>query len=349
MISPVEWKDDSLRILDQTMLPDAIEYIDIKDYHKVIEAISALRVRGAPAIGVAAAYGIAMAARNLKSSDSSEFVERIDSIMKEFAASRPTAVNLFKSIDRMKNLVSANAGMEEIKEALLQEAQKIHDEERLATQKISGFGAELIGKGYTILTHCNAGPLATAGYGTALGIIIEAWRQGKGINVLATETRPLFQGARLTTWELLQAGVPVKLIIDSAAGYYMMSKEVDCVIIGADRIAANGDTANKIGSYSLAVLAHENNIPFYVAAPSSTIDLSVKKGEDIDIEQRSPDEITSVGRVRIASESINAVNPAFDITPAGYITSIITEKGLIQQPLTENLNNILRSSNNVVS
>jgi methylthioribose-1-phosphate isomerase len=349
MISPVEWEGDSLKILDQTKLPDEIIYLNTDDYHLVIEAISSLRVRGAPAIGVAAAYGIALAAQKLDSNDTAEFINKLDSVLEEFASSRPTAVNLFKSVSRMKNTISPDSSVENLREALWHEAQKIHQEERFATQQISKFGAILIEDGFTVLTHCNTGPLATAGYGTALGIIIEAWRQGKKIDVLATETRPLFQGARLTVWELQQAGVPVRLIIDSAAGYYIKSGKVKCVLIGADRIAASGDTANKIGSYSLAVIAHENNVPFYVAAPSSTVDLSIESGDDIIIEERSPAEITNIGGLQITPQQVTALNPAFDITPAEYITSIITEKGLIKQPFDKNLKKVLRSSKDAVS
>jgi methylthioribose-1-phosphate isomerase len=259
--------------------------------------------------------------------------------LQEFAASRPTAVNLFKAIDRMRNAIvscSTTAGMEQ---ALEEEAKKIHEEEKESTQLISKYGAELIRDGFTVLTHCNAGPLATGGYGTALGIIMAAADQGKRIEVISCETRPLLQGARLTTWELLQYKIPVKLIIDSAAGYYLHSEKIDCVIIGADRIAANGDTANKIGSYVHAVTAYENKIPFYVAAPVSTIDLTIKSGAEITIEERSSIEITDIGGVRFAPDEVNALNPAFDVTPARYISAIITEKGIIQKPFHKNLNN----------
>jgi methylthioribose-1-phosphate isomerase len=339
IISPIEWKDKKLRILDQTYLPHRIKYIETDDYHTVIEAITSLRVRGAPAIGVAAGYGIALAAKNLKSEKIDEFINALQSIMQEFAGSRPTAVNLFKAIDRMRNTAAVCTTVEVMRNALVEEAKKIHEEEKASTQHISDFGASLIKDGFTILTHCNAGPLATAGYGTALGAIIAAARQGKRINVIACETRPLLQGARLTTWELLQAEIPVKLIIDSAAGYYIRSQKIDCVIVGADRIAANGDTANKIGSYSHAVIAHENNIPFYVAAPISTVDLSLKSGEEINIEERSPSEITEIGGMRFAPEKVTAMNPAFDVTPSRYITAIITEKGIVRAPYDKNLAN----------
>jgi methylthioribose-1-phosphate isomerase len=339
MVSPIEWKDDTLKILDQTRLPHEIEYIDTNDYHIVIEAITSLRVRGAPAIGIAAAYGIALAAKYLNSDRLVEFNKDLESVMREFAASRPTAVNLFKAIDRMRNAVAGCTTIENIRQSLVEEAQKIHEEEKISSRQISDYGAELIKDGFTILTHCNAGPLATGGYGTALGIIIAAAGQGKRINVISCETRPLLQGARLTTWELWQSKVPVKLIIDSAAGCYLRAKKIDCVIIGADRIAANGDTANKIGSYSHAVIAHENNIPFYVAAPTSTVDLSLKSGDEIIIEERNPAEVTDIAGVRFAPDEVTAMNPAFDVTPSQYITAIITEKGIIRQPYSQNLIN----------
>jgi methylthioribose-1-phosphate isomerase len=337
MIKPIEWKGDSLRILDQTRLPLKIDYIDTSDYHEVIEAITSLKVRGAPAIGIAAAYGIALAAGQINEEQVNRFKNKLESVLQEFAASRPTAVNLFKAINRMRNAIESCSITTGIKQALDTEAKKIHEEEIQSTLQISKYGAELIKDGFTILTHCNAGPLATGGYGTALGVIIAAAEQGKRIEVLSCETRPLLQGARLTTWELLQNNIPVKLIVDSAAGYYLHSKKIDCVIIGADRIAANGDTANKIGSYTHAVTAYENNVPFYVAAPASTIDLTIKSGDEIVIEERNSIEVTDIGGVRFAPDEVNALNPAFDVVPARYISAIITEKGIIQKPFHENL------------
>lgn len=339
MITPIEWKGDTIRILDQTGLPHQIEYIDTDDYQIVIEAITSLRVRGAPAIGIATAYGVVLAAQKLYTEQVVEFKRKLESVLQEFAGSRPTAVNLFKAIDRMRNTIASCATTTSIQHSLEEEAKKIYEEEQESTRLISKYGSELIKDGFTILTHCNAGPLATGGFGTALGIIMTAADQGKRINVIACETRPLFQGARLTTWELLEHKIPVKLIIDSAAGYYMHSKKIDCVIIGADCIAANGDTANKIGSYTHAITAHENNIPFYVAAPVSTIDLTIKSGDEITIEERSSNEVTDIGGVRFAPDKVNALNPAFDVTPARYITAIITEKGIIQQPFSKNLKN----------
>jgi methylthioribose-1-phosphate isomerase len=290
-----------------------------------------MKVRGAPAIGVAAAYGIALGARNIKAESKAKFLSQFDRILQTFAAARPTAVNLFRAIDRMKKVVETTDDVPKIKQALIDEAKRIHAEEEAATERLSQLGAGLIEDGFTILTHCNTGPLATAGYGTALGIIKAAKEQGKKIEVIATETRPLLQGARLTTWELMQENIPVTLITDSMAGYFLSRGKVSCVIVGADRIAANGDTANKIGTYTLAVLAKENGIPFYVAAPTSTIDLSLNSGEGIPIEERNPEEVTSIKGVRLAPKGVTAANPAFDITPHKYITAIIMEKGIIRK------------------
>jgi methylthioribose-1-phosphate isomerase len=336
MARPIEWFDGKLRILDQSRLPREQIFIDLDNYRDVALAIKEMRVRGAPAIGVAAAYGIALGALDVKTVGKDEFLAQFNQVMQAFAASRPTAVNLFQAIDRMKKAARGD-GVTEIKKSLVNEAKRIHREEVTATRQLSQLGAELIKDGFTLLTHCNAGPLATAGYGTALGVIKAAKDQGKKVSVFVTETRPLLQGARLTTWELRQEGIPVTLITDSMAGYFMHQKEIDCVIVGADRIAANGDVANKIGTYTLAVLAKEIKIPFYVAAPTSTIDLSLSSGDKIPIEERSPEEVTHIQGVPIAPEGIRAANPAFDITPCSYITAIITEKGIIRAPYTEGL------------
>jgi len=256
--------------------------------------------------------------------------------MQTFVATRPTAVNLFQAISRMRKAAIGN-NVPEIKGRLISEAKRIHQEEIKATRRLSQLGAELIEDGFTILTHCNTGPLATAGYGTALGIIKFAKEQGKRISVFATETRPLLQGARLTTWELQQENIPVTLVTDSMAGYFINQKKIDCVIVGADRIAANGDVANKIGTYTLAVLAKENGIPFYVAAPTSTVDLSLSSGTEIPIEERDPQEVTHIQRVPIAPEGIKAANPAFDVALHNYISAIITEKGIIKEPYIKGL------------
>ncbi|MFU8795700.1 MAG: S-methyl-5-thioribose-1-phosphate isomerase [Dehalococcoidia bacterium] len=335
-VRALEWLDGRLRILDQSRLPWDQVYLEISDYRDVVLAIEEMRVRGAPAIGVAAAYGVALGASGIRATGKDEFLSRLGEVMKAFAVSRPTAVNLFRSIDRMKT-AARGEGIAEIQRALVGEAQRIHDEEIAATRQLSELGSDLVEDGFTVLTHCNAGPLATAGYGTALGVIIAASDQGKRVSVLATETRPLLQGARLTAWELKQEGIPVTLITDSMAGHFMRQRKVDCVIVGADRIAANGDVANKIGTYTLAVLASENRIPFYVAAPTSTIDLSISSGDQIPIEERSPDEVTGIRGIPIAPQGITAANPAFDVTPHGYVSALITEKGIIREPFAEGL------------
>jgi methylthioribose-1-phosphate isomerase len=339
MARTIEWLDGKLRILDQSKLPREQIFVDLNNYHDVVLAIKEMRVRGAPAIGVAAAYGIALGALGIKTANNDEFLAQLNQVMQAFAASRPTAVNLFQAISRMKRAARGD-GVTEIKNSLVNEAKRIHQEEITATKQLSHLGAELIKDGFTVLTHCNAGPLATAGYGTALGVIKAAKEQGKRVSVFATETRPLLQGARLTTWELMQEGIPVTLITDSMAGYFMKRGEIDCVIVGADRIAANGYTANKIGTYTLAVLANAHGIPFYVAAPTTTIDLSLTSGYQIPIEERSPEEVTHIQGVPIAPAGIRAANPAFDITPHSYITAIITEKGIIRAPYTEGLKKI---------
>jgi methylthioribose-1-phosphate isomerase len=333
---PIEWLDGKLRILDQGKLPWEQNFTDLGNYRDVVLAIKEMRVRGAPAIGVAAAYGIALGASGIQTVNKDDFLAQLSQVMQAFAASRPTAVNLFQCISRMKEAARGD-DIAEIRNSLINEAKRIHQEEVTATKKLSQLGAELIKDGFTVLTHCNAGSLATAGYGTALGVIKAAKEQGKKVSVFVTETRPLLQGARLTTWEIMQEGIPVTLITDSMAGYFMHQKKIDCVIVGADRIVANGDVANKIGTYTLAVLAKENKIPFYVAAPTSTIDLSLSLGDKIPIEERSPEEVTHIQGVPIAPEGIRAANPAFDITPHSYITAIITEKGIIRAPYTEGL------------
>lgn len=334
---------DRVKILDQTKLPQQEVYLELTGYQAIASAISEMRIRGAPAIGILGAYGIALGALKVGAKSRDEFLERLREINQTLAATRPTARNLFLAIDRMQQVAKAGRNVEQIKKALVDEAIKIHSEEAEATRKLSQFGAELIQDGFTILTHCNTGALATGGYGTALGVIKQAKEQGKNIKVIATETRPLLQGARLTTWELKKADIPVTLITDSMAGYFMSRGEVDCVIVGADRIAANGYTANKIGTYSLAVLANAHGIPFYVAAPTSTIDLSLHSGYQIPIEERSPEEVTHIQGVAIAPESVQASNPAFDITPSQYITAIITERGIIREPYVEGLEKIFRN------
>ncbi len=329
---PIEWLGDRIRILDQTRLPLEEVYLELNDYRRVASAIKELKIRGAPAIGIAGAYAVALGALKINATTNGEFLEKLQDIIDGIAATRPTARNLFFALERMKKAAEAAKSMTHIRKALVEEAVKIHKEEADATRHLSLFGAELLEDGWTVLTHCNTGPLATSGYGTALGVIVTAQKQGKHIKVLADETRPLLQGSRLTTWELKKAGISVTLITDSMAGYFIKKGKVGCVITGADRIAANGDTANKIGTYTLAVLAKENNIPFYIAAPVSTIDISLETGEQIPIEERKEEEVTHFQGRRIAPEGINAANPAFDVTPHKYITAIITDKGIIKEP-----------------
>ena len=336
----IEWLGNKLRIIDQTKLPETTAFVELFDYHQVVAAIKEMKVRGAPAIGVAAAYGIALGAQNIKAQNKAEFLSQFAEILHAFSAARPTAVNLFRAIDCMKKTASAS-DFTIIKQALIDEAKAIHADEEAATERISRLGAELIEDGFTILTHCNAGSLATAGYGTALGVIKAAKEQGKKIEVIATETRPLLQGARLTAWELMQENIPTTLITDSMAGYFMSRGKINCVIVGADRIAANGDTANKIGTYTLAVLAAENGVPFYVAAPTSTIDLSLNSGDEIPIEERNPEEVTTIGGISLAPKGVKAANPAFDVTPHKYITAIITEGGIVRKPYLRGLKKFL--------
>jgi methylthioribose-1-phosphate isomerase len=301
-----------------------------------------LKIRGAPAIGIAGAYAVVLGAQKIKDATRPAFLKKLDKIIDSIAATRPTARNLFSALERLRRVAAAQPTTTRIRQALAAEAVKIHRDEAEATRRISRSGARLIKDGWTILTHCNTGPLATAGEGTALGVIIAAHQQGKNIKVLATETRPLLQGSRLTAWELIKAGIPVTLITDSTAGYFMKLGKADCVITGADRIAANGDTANKIGTYTLAVLARENHVPFYVAAPVSTIDISLQDGDEIPIEERRPGEVTRIQGISIAPAGATAANPAFDVTPHGYITAIVTDKGIAKKPYISGIKAIFR-------
>jgi methylthioribose-1-phosphate isomerase len=341
MMKAIEWLGDRLRILDQTKLPRKEVYLELGRHQDIASAIAELKIRGAPAIGIAGAYGVALGALKIKASSKTEFLNKLKVVIQTIASTRPTARNLFRALERMERAAESGKDVEQIKKALVAEAIAIHSEEAEATLKLSQLGAELIEDGFTILTHCNTGPLATASYGTALGVIRQAWEQGKKLKVIATETRPLLQGARLTAWELKKANIPFTLITDSMAGYFMSKGDIDCVIVGADCIASNGDTANKIGTYTLAVLAKENGIPFYVAAPTTTIDPALASGAEIPIEQRSPDEITHIQGVAIAPEGIEVANPAFDVTPHPYITAIITESGIIREPYIKRLREMI--------
>jgi methylthioribose-1-phosphate isomerase len=318
-------------MLDQTKLPGEEVYNEYSDFKSVAEAIRGMVIRGAPAIGVAAAMGIALGAREIIADTEESFFQQLSNICDVMAATRPTAVNLFWAIERMKRVAEANRerGLNGIREILRLEAIAVEEEDQRICRAIGANGAAIIREGSTVLTHCNAGGLATAGYGTALGVIRAAHEQGKNIRVVADETRPWLQGARLTVWELMKDNIPVTLITDSMAGYFMKKGEISCCVVGADRIAANGDTANKIGTYSVAVLAKENKIPFYVAAPLSTFDLSLESGDAIPIEERHSREVTHLAGFSVAPIGVKVCNPAFDVTPARYITGIITEKGVL--------------------
>ena len=330
MIETIRWTEDGVVMIDQTRLPREEVYVTCRDYCQVAEAIRSMVIRGAPAIGVAAAMGVALGVLH-----GAEFETVCDTL----AGTRPTAVNLFWALERMKRLHASLRGrpIAEIRDRLVAEALRMRLEDIAINQAIGRHGAALVPDGKTVLTHCNAGALATAGYGTALGVIRAAVAAGKKIDVFADETRPFLQGARLTLWELQHDGIPATLITDSMAGHFLKSGRIGCVVVGADRIAANGDVANKVGTYSVAVLAKENNVPFYVAAPLSTLDLTLASGDEIPIEQRSPDEVTHLFGVQVAPDGVAVENPAFDVTPHRYVTAIITERGVARPPYTESL------------
>jgi methylthioribose-1-phosphate isomerase len=333
--APIEWLPQrKVRFLDQTLVPSEERWVETDDYRVVAEAIRRLQVRGAPLIGIAGAYSLALAAAA---------GEDIEAAAVELRSTRPTAVNLSWALDRCLRAVDGLAVPHLVSERLAAEAIAIHEEDIAANHRIGKYGAALLGKAHVVLTHCNAGALATGGYGTALGVIRSAHTDSRIERVYVDETRPLLQGSRLTAWELERDGIACTIIVDGAAGSYMHRGEIDAVITGADRITANGDVANKIGTYPLSVLARENNIPFYVAAPTSTIDLSLVSGDDIPIEQRSPEEVTSVGSQTTAPVGIEAQNPAFDVTPNEYVTAIITENGVARPPYTESLRNVSTS------
>ncbi|MCK5861394.1 MAG: S-methyl-5-thioribose-1-phosphate isomerase, partial [Candidatus Hydrogenedentes bacterium] len=330
----LSWKEHKLIIIDQTLLPDTVKYIELTTVPAVWEAIKVLRIRGAPAIGICAAYGVVVAAL----CDSSP--EAIRKAIEYLATSRPTAVNLFYALERMKRVLEnsdAAASADQLLLLLEAEANQIFEEDVVMCRTLGEHGATLLNEGSGVLTHCNAGGLATSGYGTALAPMYVAHEQGLSFKVYADETRPLLQGARLTAWELSQAGIDVTLICDNMAAQIMREQRIDLVIVGADRIAANGDTANKIGTYGVAMLARAHNIPFYVAAPSSTFDMATPTGESIPIEQRDPDEVTHVQQCNIAPKNINVYNPAFDVTPADLIAGFITDRGFLAPPYTKSI------------
>jgi methylthioribose-1-phosphate isomerase len=343
MIRTIEWRPEGVVMLDQRLLPGEEVYNTYEDYRGVAEAIRSMVIRGAPAIGVAAAMGIALGVRKAAAKTAGELDPQFDLICSIIAGTRPTAVNLFWAVERMKRVYQRRRaeGVEAIRSALEQEALAMHAEDVRANQEIGRLGQELIPADACILTHCNAGALATAGYGTALGVIRAAVAAGKKIQVYADETRPFLQGARLTAWELDKDHIPVTVITDSMAGHFLQKGRINCVVVGADRIAANGDVANKIGTYSVAVLAKENGVPFYVAAPVSTLDLSLPDGSHIPIEERSPDEVRKFHGVSVTPEHVQVSNPAFDVTPHRYVSAIITDRGVARPPYSETLRALL--------
>jgi methylthioribose-1-phosphate isomerase len=345
MIKTVEWTKEGVRMLDQRLLPTEEKYLILRSYEEVADAIKKMVVRGAPAIGVSAAMGLALGANQSVGTSVADLEYDFKFMCKVMEATRPTAVNLFWAVERMRGaLLKAKADTRdvvEIKQRLVNEALAIFDEDIASNRALGKFGGELIPDGATVLTHCNAGALATAGdYGTALGVIRGAIDAGKRVAVIADETRPFLQGARLTAWELAQDNIPVTVITDNMAGHEMKQGKIDCVVVGADRIAANGDTANKIGTYMVAVLARQHNIPFYVAAPISTIDLSTPTGDGIPIEQRNAREVTHIGNHQLVPDGVDVHNSAFDVTPNEFIAAIITDRGVARAPYTESLRHL---------
>jgi methylthioribose-1-phosphate isomerase len=341
MLPTIDWQGDVIVMVDQRKLPAQEVYVRCRTAQEVARAIRTMVIRGAPAIGVAAAMGIALGMRKSSAKGTRQYAVEFQKTCDMMATTRPTAVNLFWAIERMKRAFAegAHAGQspDELADRLEREARAIHDEDVANCRAMGRFGAAIVPDGARVLTHCNAGALATAGYGSALGVVRAAVEQGKRIAVIADETRPFLQGARLTAWELVRDGISTTVITESMAGPLMRAGDIDIVVVGADRIAANGDTANKIGTYTVAVLAHEHKIPFYVAAPLSTIDLSTPDGDQIPIEERDEREITHLGSARLTPEGVKIRNPAFDVTPYRYIAGIITEKGIFQPPYTESL------------
>jgi methylthioribose-1-phosphate isomerase len=336
MIETIQWTNEGVVMIDQTRLPNEELYVTCRNYLEVADAIRTMIIRGAPAIGVAAAMGVAI---GVAQADRTNLDAQLEVISKELAGTRPTAVNLFWAIERMNRVYQEvrHLAFEEIRDRLIQEAILVRAEDIEINRAMGRHGAVLVPDGKTVLTHCNAGALATAGYGTALGVIRAAVEAGKNIDVFADETRPFLQGARLTVWELQHDGIPTTLITDNMAGHFMRAGKIGCVVVGADRIAANGDVANKIGTYSVAVLAKENGVPFYVAAPISTLDLTLSHGDLIPIEERGSAEVTQVFGVQVAPKDTQVRNPAFDVTPNRYVTAIITERGVAKAPFDQSL------------
>jgi methylthioribose-1-phosphate isomerase len=340
-IETLRWNEDHFEMIDQRILPAEFEYISYTTANQVADGIRDMVVRGAPAIGCAAAYGVALAALNLQDASSDEFNRGMEDAFEVLAQSRPTAINLFWAIDRMRLVMnSAQGSSKEIANILLDEAHEIKREDIEINRAMGKNGAELLDDGARVLTHCNAGALATAGHGTALGVFRSAVEAGKKISVIADETRPFLQGARLTAWEMVQENIPVTLISDNMSGHLMSHGEIDAIVVGTDRVAGNGDVANKIGTYMVAVLAQRHNIPFYVACPLSTIDRSINSGKDIPIEERPEDEVTGYRDCQWAAKGVKVRNPAFDVTPAELVTGLITEKGVVLNPTTEKINKL---------
>ncbi|HJQ70828.1 MAG TPA: S-methyl-5-thioribose-1-phosphate isomerase [Blastocatellia bacterium] len=341
MIKTIEWTDEGVVMIDQRRLPTQEIYPVFKTHEEVARAIEEMVVRGAPALGVAAAMGVAIGAKVSTAQTMEEFEQDFERICKRISQTRPTAANLFWGVERMRwafnHARREGAPIDRIKFLLVEEARAIHREDIESNRRMGQFGADLIPDNATVLTHCNAGALATAGFGTALGVIRAAVEAGKRVRVLADETRPFLQGARLTAWELARDDIPVTLITDSMAGHFLKAGEVDCVIVGADRIAANGDVANKIGTYMVAVAAHINNVPFYVAAPLSTVDLALNSGDEIPIESRADEEVTHFRGQQVAPDGIRVANPAFDVTPHRYVSAIITDRGVAREPYDTSL------------
>ncbi|MCX7840286.1 MAG: S-methyl-5-thioribose-1-phosphate isomerase [Anaerolineae bacterium] len=338
----IEMIDGVVKLIDQRQLPHRLEIVECRDYRTLAEAIRDMTIRGAPAIGAAAAFGLALAARASHATTRDDLLRDLEAAATILRATRPTAVNLMWALDRVLNKArAANLDGDGLRELVIAEAQRIAEEDVETNRAMARYGAALIDDGDGVLTHCNAGALATVDVGTALGCIIEAHRQGKRIHVFVDETRPRLQGARLTAWELMQNGVPMTLIADNAAGFYMRKGKIQKCFVGSDRVAANGDVANKIGTYKIAVVARENGIPFYAVMPTSTIDMTLPNGDLIPIEERDAREVTHIEGVPIAPEGVNVGNPAFDVTPHKYITALVTERGVVYPPFAENLTRIM--------
>lgn len=339
MIKTIEWKNDQVAMIDQRKLPGRETYVVCSNYRQVIKAIKTMVIRGAPAIGIAGAMGLALGARSVRARSLEAFKTELKKIGREIARARPTAVNLSWAVCRLEEKMdrSPAKNIESLKKELIREARAMLSEDIAINKRLGLLGQKVIQDGDTILTHCNAGALATGGYGTALGVVRAAWEAGKRIQVIADETRPFLQGTRLTAWELIKDKIPVTLITDNMAGYLMKKGTIQKVIVGADRIAANGDTANKIGTYSVALLAKAHGIPFYIAAPTSTIDPGLRNGDEIPIEERHPDEVTHLAGKRLAPHQVAVLNPAFDVTPHSLITAILTERGILKPPFRQSI------------